>query len=240
MQALTDIPFELAAADLLRRTHVEAGTDDASELEALCACAKRIARPKALYKECFVEARTGATVVVDGVTFTSRTLRRNLEQAERIFPFIVTCGRELDDSAPPKGDLLKDYWWDTIKAELLAAAAAHLNEHLDRKFRLGKTASMSPGAGDAAVWPIEQQRQLFALFGDARERIGVELTDSFLMIPNKTVSGIRFPTETDFRSCQVCRRANCPSRSAPFDPELWAAVRQTPRHGPPRQPVTAA
>jgi len=49
----------------------------------------------------------------------------------------------------------------------------------------------------------------------------VELTDSFLMKPNKTVSGIVFPTEEDFRSCQVCRRADCPSRSAAFDAHLW-------------------
>jgi hypothetical protein len=54
--------------------------------------------------------------------------------------------------------------------------------------------------------------------------IGVVLTDSFLMIPNKSVSGIRFQTETDFRSCQVCRREVCPSRSAPFDKALWESL----------------
>ena len=80
---------------------------------------------------------------------------------------------------------------------------------------------MSPGAGDADTWAIEQQRDLFSLFGNVFELIGVELTDSFLMIPNKSVSGILFPTEIDFRSCQVCHRKNCPSRSAPFDRRLW-------------------
>jgi hypothetical protein len=44
------------------------------------------------------------------------------------------------------------------------------------------------------------------------------------MVPNKSVSGVRFPTEIDFRSCQVCQREDCPSRSAAFDPERLAAL----------------
>ena len=63
-----------------------------------------------------------------------------------------------------------------------------------------------------------------ALLGDVEASIGVRLTDSCLMVPNKTVSGVRFPTEHDFRACQVCHREDCPSRSAPFDADLWAAI----------------
>jgi hypothetical protein len=83
---------------------------------------------------------------------------------------------------------------------------------------------MHPGSGDASVWPIEQQGPLFSLLGDVTGAIGVELTDSFLMVPNKSVSGVRFATEIDFRSCQLCHREGCPSRSAAFDPELWRSV----------------
>ena len=36
--------------------------------------------------------------------------------------------------------------------------------------------------------------------------IGVTLTDTFLMLPNKTVSGIFYPTEVDFVTCQLCHR----------------------------------
>jgi len=85
---------------------------------------------------------------------------------------------------------------------------------------------MNPGSGEVEVWPIEQQRELFSLFGDVRKQIGVELTDSFLMMPNKSVSGIQFPTETDFRTCQVCRRKNCPNRVAPFEQGLWKSIQQ--------------
>ena len=52
----------------------------------------------------------------------------------------------------------------------------------------------------------------------------MRLTDSFLMVPNKTTSGILFPTETDFRSCEVCHRENCPSRHAAFNQALWDRI----------------
>jgi hypothetical protein len=75
---------------------------------------------------------------------------------------------------------------------------------------------MNPGSGDRNVWPIAQQRPLFSLFGDAEALIGVRLTDSFLMVPNKTVSGLFFPTEVPFESCQLCTRPDCPRRRARY------------------------
>jgi predicted transcriptional regulator len=78
---------------------------------------------------------------------------------------------------------------------------------------------MSPGS--LADWPIQAQRPLFALFDGAEARIEVRLKDSLLMVPSKSVSGIRFPTEQTFASCQLCPRADCPSRQAPYDPELY-------------------
>ena len=224
MEALTRIPFELDAPALMKRVHVEPDTEDATEFEELVNRARDVANPKALYAESYVEAKGEDTVRIGGVTFTSRALRKNLDRVERVFPLIATCGHELDLARQPSGDPLKEFWWETIKSDLLMSARRHLDEHLNRKFLLGKTSTMSPGAGDATVWPIEQQRELFALLGDVKGRIGVELTASCLMVPNKTVSGIRFPTETDFRSCQVCRRAVCPSRSAPFNKELWESI----------------
>lgn len=40
------------------------------------------------------------------------------------------------------------------------------------------------------------------------------------MIPIKTVSGIRFPKEETFESCQLCLQDKCPNRKAPYDEEM--------------------
>ncbi len=224
MEILTEIPFSLEAAKLQERLHIDPDGDDAREFRELLDEVSRVARPKALYRECYVEERGRDTVTLEGVTFTSPALRANLDGVHRVFPYVATCGTEVDGLQPVDGDLLKQYWLDTVKAELLDVSTTYFQAHLERKYAPGKVADMNPGSADAAVWPIEQQRLLFSLFGNVEELIGVKLTDSSLMIPNKSVSGVRFPTEIDFRSCQLCHRENCPSRSAPFDPDLWESL----------------
>ena len=221
MEIIDKIPFALDAASLTERMCLTPGTEDARELEEMIGEATQTAKPKAAFKECFVEQKGKDTVTVDGVTFTSLALRKHLQAAERVFPFVVTCGREMDRVVYAKEDFLKAYWWEEIKSDLLKIASDHLTSVLTLKFGLGKSATMSPGSGDIDIWPIEQQQPLFSLLGDVDDAVGVQLSDSFLMSPIKSLSGIRFATEIDFSTCQLCRRNNCPSRSAPFDPALW-------------------
>ena len=221
---LTDIPFELSSETLVDRVRVKAGTADATELGALVERARGIGRPKAMVRECFIEGRGDDTVTLDRITFTSRTLRHALDRVERVFPFIATCGHEMDLVALPADDLLSGFWWDTIKAVMLGFAIDHLERHLAGTFGLGRTATMSPGEGDVRLWPIEQQRDLFAVLGDVKMQIGVVLTDSMLMIPNKTRSGILFPSEVEFHTCQLCPRQDCPARRTSFDRELWEGI----------------
>jgi len=43
--------------------------------------------------------------------------------------------------------------------------------------------------------------------GDVQGSIGVALTDSCLMVPNKSVSGIFYPSVSGFESCQLCGKS---------------------------------
>jgi len=224
METLDKIPFSVDADQIMKQAHVEVGSDDAAELRALIDLAHKIGSPKAVYTVSFVTGRDGDGIQIENVWFRSRALSHNLKSVERVFPLVATCGHEMDQAFTGKGDMLKEFWWDLIKAFLLGAANKQLSDHLHRKFRLGKTATMRPGSGDVAVWPIEQQKMLFSLLGSVESEIGVQLTESFLMVPNKTTSGLMFPTESDFRSCEVCHRENCPSRHAPFNKNLWEDI----------------
>jgi hypothetical protein len=171
-----------------------------------------------------VEKIKNDAVVIDNVTFTSRTLRMNLDKVGRVFAYVATCGIELDQIEIPPDNYLKRFWLDTIKAALLGSSIDYLKKLLKRKYKLGKTSHMNPGSGDTNVWPIEQQKELFSIFGNVEKLIGVRLTDSFLMVPNKSVSGICFSTKINFESCQLCHRRNCESRKAPFNEKLWKSV----------------
>lgn len=220
MEILKNFRIEIDRENLLFRLKIKKGTDDEREFLKLLDIACEKGNPKAIYTEGFIEEKGNSYVVINGIKFTSPVLRKNLENVEKVFAFIVTSGKELD-SVKFKDDILKDYWWDTIKAEFLNIARKGLFENIKEKYFLEKIVVMSPGASETYVWPIQQQKELFSLFGDVENLIGVKLTDTFLMIPNKSVSGFLFQTEKDYRSCKICRRKNCPGRIAEFDENLW-------------------
>jgi hypothetical protein len=223
-QVLDDIPVTLDVDHLWARLHIAPGTDDAREFQELADHAQGIGKPKALFRECFVEGRGTDTVRLEHVTFVSSALRATLEHVERVFPYVATCGAEIEGFPLPAGDFVKQFWLDAVKQALLDCARTCLRTYLEGKYALGKTSTIGPGVGDARVWPLEQQTLLFSLLGDVKGLVGVTLTPSYLMTPTKTVSGILFPNETNFQSCQLCHRDNCPSRKAPFDPQLYETV----------------
>ncbi|MDD4869154.1 MAG: hypothetical protein PHR77_01240 [Kiritimatiellae bacterium] len=86
MEILSDIPFSLDVNSLMKQAHIESGTDDVEELRTLIDVAMKVGKPKAVYAVSFVEDRNGDTLKIGGISFTSRTLSRNLASSERVFP----------------------------------------------------------------------------------------------------------------------------------------------------------
>jgi hypothetical protein len=164
---------------------------------------------------------TAGNPEAERVRFESRALRRNLDEVERVFPYVATCGIELDSIPVAGDDVFGQFCRDAIKEMALWAAISGLYVHLAETYGVGALASMNPGSGEAKVWPIEQQKRLFGFLGDVRESIGVTLTQSCLMVPNKSVSGIFYPSDDGFETCQLCRQERCSHRRTPFDPQLW-------------------
>jgi hypothetical protein len=172
-----------------------------------------------LYKVAFIESKGDDYVVVDGLRFTSRVLRVNLDGLHRVFPYICTAGSELQAWVQEQDDPLARFWADAINQAVLGSAFMGFTEHLRAQYALGQTSRMNPGS--LADWPLSQQRVLFALLGDPEAAIDVRLTDSLLMVPTKSVSGVLFPSEETFASCQLCPREICPNRRAAYDAGLF-------------------
>ena len=215
---LDSIPVTLDPEEFQRLTHVDLSAPSVKTGADLLASAIPAARPKAMYKVCYIGERTEEEVELEGIRFTSTVMSRNLREVQRVFPYIVTCGVELDSIAVSQQDVFAGYMLDGLKELVLRQAVKHLRDHLAENYGLDtqRLSTMNPGSGNGDVWPISQQRQLFQLLGDVEASIGVGLTDSCLMTPNKTVSGILFPTEVLFVSCQLCTRENCPRRRAQY------------------------
>ncbi|MDA8409744.1 MAG: hypothetical protein M0001_05055, partial [Treponema sp.] len=214
-----DIEYTPNAADLKRELLVEPGGDYESDFDRLFAEAMRLARPKLLFRQAMVEARGPGSVLIAGVEFKSHVLSTNLAGKGRVIAFAATSGAEIEDWAEKyASDSLWAYWTDALRESALLCARNRLAEIVERDLGMEKSSAMNPGSLED--WPMSEQLPLFSILGDTEASIGLRLTDSMLMIPRKSVSGILFPVEERFESCQLCPRENCPNRRLPYDPEL--------------------
>ena len=225
MEVFNNIPVDLETDKVLKFIGMRGGNQQIEEIvQELVEVARSVARPKVVYKVSYIDSKNGDTVTIDGVRFTSRVLRINLDQVERVFPYIATCGTELEEMAVPSSDVMKSFCFDAIKTMVVRSAITYLSNHLIEYYALDKMSRMSPGSLES--WPLAQQKELFSLFGDTEELIGVRLTKSCVMVPLKSVSGIYFPTEIRFESCQLCPREKCIGRRASYDTELAKKYRE--------------
>lgn len=191
---------------------VEDLEEEARRLFSDCA---PLVRPKALVCDVEVTVVDDLSVMIENERFESRCLAANLAGLDRAFVYVATCGAELD-RVVVGGDGLERYWVDVIKEFALDAAIHEVNRRVSGYFGSDGVASMNPGSADADVWPLSQQRPLFRLLGDTKKTVGVTLTDSLLMVPNKTVSGVLFPSRAGWVNCQMCTRKGCVGRRAAY------------------------
>jgi len=211
MEILTPGSFELKAKSIAKKLHVT----DFLLMQRLLDTAAPAIQPKAAFLVSYVEEREDSAVVIGSVRFHSKVLARNLQDIGRVFPYVVTIGPALDKIVQGTKDVLERYLLDEIGNVALNAARNRLQNHLCQKFGLEKISFMAPGSLED--WPIQEQRGLFSLFGDVESAIGVTLTDSLMMVPRKSVSGLYFPSEVSFFNCQLCPRERCQGRKAPYD-----------------------
>ena len=210
------VPYAGSFADVARRLHInEDFEDDFRDIFEACL---RIARPKGVFGECPVFQDERGTHV-GGQTFASRVMRVNFKDSVRAFPYVITCGRELYDYAQAADDPLERYWIDAISELALREVGLALHRAVLDTYGLSHVNSMNPGS--LTDFPLPCQRGLFALLEGGAAEIGVELTDSFLMLPYKSGSGIYYESAQRYENCQLCPRATCPNRRAPFDEKLY-------------------
>jgi len=213
-EVLDRIAFSVETHALAVALGMDGKPDLEAELRGLVAEAATIGRPRAVYREVLIGWSTDNQTELDGVVFESRVLAGHLRRADKAFPFVATCGVELASWAESQRDTLMRYGAEKISELAARAALRAVAERVDAVYGLSQAAVMNPGS--LPDWPVDQQSPLFRLLGDVQGLIGVSLTESFMMRPIKSVSGIRFAVDKAFESCELCDREVCEERKAPY------------------------
>ena len=143
------------------------------------------AEPKTLFRifDCDV---TENSVTVDSVVFESSRLAQNLKGCKRVILFGATLGTEVDRRIKLASftDTAKTSAYHAAGAALIEDVCDELEEKIKAELGVSLRQRYSPGYFDLK---IEEQAKFFTLL-ELTKRIGLTLTDSYLMVPSKSVT----------------------------------------------------
>ena len=117
MNEILSVPFDLNIDQLAAKMKIRDSMLE--EFSGLVSMAATAAKPKVMIREVFVEEHGEDFVIINGVTFKSAALRHNLEGIGRVFAYITTCGREVEELDIDPKDFVLSSWLHYIKLDLL-------------------------------------------------------------------------------------------------------------------------
>lgn len=174
--------------------------------------------PKYLYRSFPIhKVNKGIAVEGCGMVLSGKNIEKHLSQCDAVYLLCVTIGLEIEKiirvamlTSPDAGVI-----YDSCASTAVEAAADYAEELIRAECaQNGKniTSRFSPGYGD---FPLDTQKELLFCM-DSHRKIGLGVTDSFLLTPNKSVTAIigvtaeRCPESENKNKCDTCdSRDNC-------------------------------
>ena len=152
------------------------------------------------------------------VTFDSgKIICRQLRGAQKYVVFVATVGTgyfQWTDAVKRRDDMFQTYVMDCVGSQIVESVADYMETVLQKEIDpsgFKRTNRFSPGY---CGWHVSEQPKLFSLFSEPKP-CGIELTDSCLMLPVKSVSGI-IGIGPDVRylpyTCGICDKKDCYKR----------------------------
>ena len=179
--------------------------------------------PRLYYRTTKLTTQAKGTVLLDNeIVFKSSKLSKTLKHSKESVCFVGTVGRGVEreiNRLMRRNSLADAYIVDVLGSVAVENMVEQFQRHMERKYRerhKSTTLRFSPGYCD---WPITEQKKLFRVF-DRRE-IDVDLLDSCLMCPRKSISGIfgvASNTRPPYNPCAHCNKLDCEARRHPYQP----------------------
>ena len=153
---------------------------------------RALLRPRAVYG--LFDAASpepGVTLLAATLRASSRSLHERLAGCRRAVLFAATIGAEADawiHEVMEKGEMTRGLLADAYASSAAIALGLEVETIAARILSgegLSATKRHAPGYGD---WPLSDQAPLCGLVGS--ERIGITVTEDFLMVPAKSISGV--------------------------------------------------
>jgi hypothetical protein len=177
----------------------------AAQLKDISACQQ-------IFEEIQLDPSKGSIYAGGKTFYVGKTVCKELRNSDQLLFFVCTAGKLISQKSAEllKGeDPAKGYIFDQVGTFITEAAGDRMQQLIMEELPAGKkiTNRYSPGYCN---WNVSDQHLLFSLFPHAP--CGVTLTDSALMNPVKSISGvIGIGQEVHYRDypCALCLSVNC-------------------------------
>ncbi|UCH14257.1 MAG: hypothetical protein JSV22_14300 [Bacteroidales bacterium] len=152
--------------------------------------------------------------------YAKKIVINQIKKSEKIALFLCTAGPEIGEWSKKlmsEGETFKGYIIDVAGSEIVESAMDRIQNTLEEEMNdrgLNITNRYSPGY---CGWNVSEQQKLFTFFPD--DFCGVKLSDTSLMYPIKSVSGIiGIGKEVKRKNypCKLCDDKNCIYRGRRF------------------------
>jgi len=156
--------------------------------------------------------------IENSITLESKVISRLLKRCDTVAVFVLTIGNHLEDMVAylaENGLVLQAAVLDAIGS----GTAEQLADFVEDRIRESATSRgfvisrrFSPGYCD---WDVSQQEMIFKAMQE--DTAGVRLTEGYLMLPRKSISGIigigsNNSNIDNYNPCKSCLAADCPGR----------------------------
>lgn len=202
-----------------RRSHVISGSV-ALKVKELGTRLEQLMVPHLHYETKRIESINREVINLGGSeALRGQNLSKAMKDCEKIICFVATIGSGIEKEIVRlmgQNRLSDAYILDSLGSVAVEDMVEKFHQWMMTKYESegkGVTYRFSPGYCD---WPITEQKVLFKLFDSTAT--GVELLDSCLMMPRKSVSGV-FGVYSDigtkpFNPCLECPKKICEARRA--------------------------
>jgi hypothetical protein len=215
---LNNLKFNIVYDELVTNLNINDNIE-AQVLKELIEEARKIAKPKALFKKCVINRKGTDYVVIDNKKFFSKVVSVNLHKEIIVFPYIVTCGNELQEWCNSQKHSLASKIARSIGQSILVQMLNELPKYLENEFKISPLARVNPGS--TIDWDLSDLEKIFSILDNPLKLINVSINDSFFMSPTMTNSGIYFRNETGYKNCIMCTM-DCPLRETSYDKDYYS------------------
>jgi hypothetical protein len=198
MDIIASIDWEWVKLQVMTKERIGSSGDPRSKepiLSAVDECmriARHLAKPRLVFEKKSVVAGSKDRLTLEGPLYLGGgALLSSIRGSTHAYLFLATIGSDLEETATmlmENGEPLHGYLLDRIGSFAVESLAENFEDGLRRMYKdrdMSVSMRFSPGYCD---WPIEEQRILKKTLDFSRA--GVRLTESCMMVPKKSISGL--------------------------------------------------